>query len=55
MLIYKWIKVVWLITTLLSIYLLFGTLSGPLLIEWQKEEDMKEIRETKYLSDFLME
>ena len=54
MLIYKWIKVVWLITTLFSIYLLFGTLSGPLLIEWQKEEDMKEIRETKYLSDFLI-
>ena len=53
--IYKWIKVVWLISTLLSIYLLFGIFSRPLLTEWQKEEDMKEIRETKYLSDFLME
>jgi len=55
MLIYKWIKVVWLISALFSIYLLFGIFSGPLLTEWQKEEDMKEIRETKYLSDFLME
>jgi len=52
--IYKWIKVAWLICTLFSIYLLFGVLSGPLLVEWQKEEDMKEIRETKYPSDFLI-
>ena len=52
--IYKWIKVAWLICTLFSIYLLFGVLSRPLLVEWQKEEDMKEIRETKYLSDFLI-